>query len=83
MKMWLLGLELWHVINLAPWHGAAHLKWATQGACTAAPKCSSLPKHSPVTLSHLLGLSSSLNLNDTFDVVVYAMVTVAFCVRKI
>jgi len=31
MKTWLLVLELWHTINLAPWHGAAHIKRAAQG----------------------------------------------------
>src|SRR5882724_3300818 len=37
MKTLLLGLELWHVINFVPWHGAAHLKWAAQGAQTCTP----------------------------------------------
>jgi len=26
MRTWLLGLELWHIINSAAWHGTAHLK---------------------------------------------------------
>ena len=26
IKQWLLGLEFWHVINGAPWHGASALK---------------------------------------------------------
>ena len=26
IRAWLLGLELWHVINGTPWHGATHLK---------------------------------------------------------
>ena len=34
MRSWLFGLELWHVVNLAPWLGAAHLKHTSQGACS-------------------------------------------------
>ena len=34
MVTWLQGLELWHAINNAPWHGARHLKRALQGACS-------------------------------------------------
>src|SRR5882672_7548465 len=28
MHHWLLGLELWHEINGAPWHGHSILEWA-------------------------------------------------------
>jgi len=36
MKTWLLGLELCHIINYAPWHGTGHLKHTAQGVhkCT-------------------------------------------------
>jgi len=30
MRTWLLGLELWHVVNAAPWQGSAHLRRVTQ-----------------------------------------------------
>src|SRR5882672_5498920 len=53
LKTWLLGLELWHIINSAPWRGAGHLKRATQGARCQAPDNSSRPKCLPVTLAHL------------------------------
>ena len=32
MRAWVIGLELWHHINGAPWHGSSHLKRAAQGA---------------------------------------------------
>src|SRR5882724_8895449 len=32
LRSWLLGLQLWHVINGASWHGTAHLKMAVQGS---------------------------------------------------
>src|SRR5882672_3961405 len=78
IKTWLLGLELWHVINGAPWHGGAHLKRAVQGSSAAAPITSSLPKCTPITLAHLKALKEGLNLANTFDTTVFGMATVAF-----
>jgi len=78
LRTWLLGLELWHVINLALWQGAAHLKHAMQGAQHQAPDESSLPKCLPVTLAHLRLLRAHLNLNDTFDAAVFAAAMITF-----
>src|SRR5882672_9309338 len=70
LRTWLLGLELWHTVNGAPWHSTDHLKWATQGAGSHAPLAACHPKCSPVTLAHLRALRYNLNLNDTFDAAV-------------
>jgi len=34
---WLLGLQLWHVLNNAPWHGSTHLNRAIQGLLLQHP----------------------------------------------
>jgi len=39
LRTWLLGLQLWHIVNGAPWHGGAHLKRALQGSKLVAPEC--------------------------------------------
>jgi len=71
MKTWLLVLELWHIINGAPWHGSAHLKWASQGSCLVTPSSSTLPKCLLVIIAHLMILKQVLNLSNTFDAAVY------------
>jgi len=78
LRTWLLGLELWHIVNSAPWRGACHLKRATKGAHRQAPDDSSRPKCLPVTLAHLKLLRAHLNLNNTFDATVFAAAMVAF-----
>jgi len=82
-----LDLQLWHVINGAPWKGAALLKWAVQGSKSAAPAASSQPRHAPITVAHLTILRQGLDLNDTFDATVFGMDTIAFwcqcCLTKV
>jgi len=78
LRTWLLGLQLWHVVNGTPWHSAAQLKRSIQGSSAIAPHSTSRPKRPPVTLAHLLALRNSLNLDNTFDAAVFAIATVAF-----
>src|SRR5882672_9206639 len=78
VKTWLLGLELWHIINGAPWHAGSLVKHALQGSPSSAPHSYTRPKCPPVTLLHLTALRQHLNLNDTFDAAVWATTTVAF-----
>src|SRR5882672_4080678 len=78
LRTWLLGLQLWHVINGAPWHGGAHLKQEVQGYSAAAPVSSSCPKCTPITLAHLKALREGLDMNNTFDTAVFGTATVAF-----
>src|SRR5882724_9219660 len=56
LRTWLLGLELWHIFNGSPWHGATYLRRAIQGSKSNAPAGASLAKRAPVTLSHLRAL---------------------------
>jgi hypothetical protein len=90
---WLAGLQLWHLVNNAPWHGAALLKRAAEGTSLAyllytllispgssrlAPDTSSLAKRDPVTLHHIQALRHHLDLTDSFDAATFAIATVAF-----
>src|SRR5882724_1952049 len=61
LRTWLLGLKLWHIVNSAPWCGAAHFKCMAHGAWHQAPKDSSLPKCLPITLAHFKLLCSQLD----------------------
>ena len=78
LSAWLLGLQLWHNVNNAPWHGSTHLKRALQGASHAAPSTSKKSKRLPITLWHLQSLRCHLTLTNTFDAAVFAMACVAF-----
>ena len=78
MKSWLLGIELWHIINGATWHGAHLLKRATQGAKSATPLSSIEPKQAPMTLAHLIALCCGLDLKNTFNVTIFSTATVDF-----
>jgi len=78
MRSWLLGLQLWHVVNDATWHGSSHLKRTVQGSKSLAPLSSSRPKRAPMTIAHLLTLRNNLDLNNTFDAAVFGMATIAF-----
>ena len=78
IKMWLLGLELWHLINSTPWHGTAHLKRATQGSKVLTPSTSLCPLCPLITMRHLLSLRHHLTLTDTIDAAVFTTATVAF-----
>jgi len=78
LRMWLLGLQLLHIVNGVPWHGTSHLKREIQGSSSAVPASTSHPKWAPVTLTHLMALRDSLVLSNTFDATVFAMAMVAF-----
>ena len=78
LSAWLLGLQLWHNVNNAPWHGGTHLKRALQGASQATPPSSKKSKQLPITLWHLQSLRHHLTLSNTFDAAVFATVCVSF-----
>ena len=78
LSAWILGLQLWHNINNAPWSGGSHLKRALQGAARMAPPSSNRNKHIPITLQHLQALHLHLTLTNTFDAAVFAMACVSF-----
>jgi len=78
MKTWLEGLWLWHEINEAPWHGGRMLRRVVAGASRLALADSVQPKCDPVTIEHLRSLHCNLNLSDSFDIAVFAIVCIAF-----
>ena len=69
---WLLGLELWHEINGAPWHGHSTLRCAVKAAALLAPHMS-CRLHDPMLIQHLECLCSDLDFDDPFNVSVYAL----------
>ncbi|KAJ7201566.1 DNA breaking-rejoining enzyme, partial [Mycena pura] len=69
---WLAGLQLWHAINNAPWHGAALLKRTKKGVTKLAPPSSHRAPRDPVSFNHMLVLRSALDLSNTRDAAVWA-----------
>jgi len=78
LRSWLLGIELWHNINGAPWYRENLLHHTIDGAVKNAPSSSSKPKHEPVTLQHLQALHNYLYLSNVFDAAVFAVTCIAF-----
>jgi len=74
---WLLGLELWHAINGAPWLGHSTLRRAVKAAARLAPH-TSRRKRDPLTIQHLECLRNDLDFEDPFDASVYALACLAF-----
>ena len=58
---WLSGLQLWHVINSAPWNGGACLSRAVKGAAPFTPSSSFRAPRLPVTIHHLQVLKQDLD----------------------
>ncbi|KAF8586659.1 hypothetical protein K439DRAFT_1340540 [Ramaria rubella] len=78
IRSWIKGLKLWHRINGTPWMGGPELKRAIEGANTFAPSSSCHNKRDPVTFEHIKALQTNLNLNDSFDIAVFAVATITF-----
>ena len=78
MHSWLEGLWIWHQINEAPWNGSHALKRVIAGASIFSLTDSSQAMHEPVMIEHLRSLRHSLDLSDSFDIVVFAITCVAF-----
>src|SRR5882724_10191911 len=85
IKSWLLGVELWHRINGAPWHGGAELARCVEGAVKLAPVSSHRAKCDPVTIEHICSLHRNLDLTNSFDIAMFAITCIAFwcCCRYI
>lgn len=78
IRTWLLGLELWHTINDAPWNGGKLLTRPLKASVKLAPESSHLKKREAVTIDHIRALRSHLDLSDSFDAAVWAAATTAF-----
>src|SRR5882724_10606842 len=76
--MWLLGVELWHHINDAPWLGGPVLQCSVKGAARLAPLSSCLDKRDPVMIEHLCCLHWHLDLMNSFDISVFAITCIVF-----
>ena len=78
IKTWILGLELWHRINSAPWHSGTELQQAMEGSIKLTPKSSQLAKHDPVMIEHFCTLCHHLYLTNSFDIAVFAVACIMF-----
>ncbi|KAJ7292569.1 hypothetical protein C8J57DRAFT_1549723, partial [Mycena rebaudengoi] len=68
VSSWLAGLQLWHAVNLAPWHGGALLSRTRKGVTKLAPPSSRLPPRDPVSFNHMSEvLRATLDLSNTRD----------------
>ena len=78
MKLWLEGLQLWHQINEAPWHGSHMLKRVVSWSSKLTPAESTQPKREPITIEHLKFLHCNLDLSNTFDIAIFTVACIAF-----
>ncbi|KAJ7202366.1 hypothetical protein GGX14DRAFT_301487, partial [Mycena pura] len=72
---WLSGLQLWHQLNGAPWHGGEILWRTKKGVSKLAPPSSRRPPRDPVSRQHMFVLRKYLDLGNTFDAAVWAAAT--------
>jgi len=78
MKSWLLGIELWHRINDAPWYSGPVLSQALEGAAKLTPSSSHHARCDPVTIEHIHALRQNLDLTNAFDIAIIAVACIAF-----
>ena len=78
LNNWLAGLQYWHVINGALWHGSDMLHHVHHGFAKLIPPSSKQAKRPLVTIEALVALKSGLDLSNTFDMAVWAVASVAF-----
>ncbi|KAL1696574.1 hypothetical protein GGG16DRAFT_42781, partial [Schizophyllum commune] len=78
VKNMICGLELWHTINHAPWHGNSHLVRLVKRAVTKAGVALKRPPRPPVLLAHLDTLRESLNLDLPRDAAIFALALATF-----
>jgi hypothetical protein len=84
---WMAGLHYWHSVNGAEWHGGESdvLRHVRRGLAKLTPASSKRIKRPPVTLMALSQLARGLDLNNSFDIAVFATACVAFwsCCRYV
>ncbi|KAK7014533.1 DNA breaking-rejoining enzyme, partial [Favolaschia claudopus] len=83
VSTWLAGLQLWHAVNFAPWHGAALLSRTRKGVSKLAPPSSRRLPRDPVTFNHMVVLRAHLDLGNTRDSAIWAVACTAWrdCAR--
>jgi hypothetical protein len=75
---WLTGLEMWHSINGATWHGGRILKRTKRGVAKLTPPSSRKPPRDPVSLDHMKALRAHLDLSNTRDCAIWAVACTAW-----
>jgi hypothetical protein len=85
LNNWLAGLQYWHVVNGAAWHGSDMLHHVRRGFAKLVPPNSKRAKRPPVTIEALVVLKSGLDLSNAFDAAVWAVASIAFwsCCRRV
>ncbi|KAG1746870.1 hypothetical protein EDB19DRAFT_1582231, partial [Suillus lakei] len=68
---WMAGLHYWHSINGADWHGG-------EGLSKLTPPSSKRTKCPPITVAALSQLALGLDLNNSFNIAVFATACIAF-----
>ncbi|KAJ7613011.1 DNA breaking-rejoining enzyme [Roridomyces roridus] len=83
VSTWLSGLQLWHTVNLAPWHGGTLLSRTRKGVSKLAPESSRRPPRDPVMFDHMRTLRAGLDLTNSRDSAIWAAACVAWrgCAR--
>ncbi|KAG1844079.1 hypothetical protein DFJ58DRAFT_717694 [Suillus subalutaceus] len=85
---WMADLHYWHSVNGADWHGGesdvlCHVRRGLSKLTPPSSKCSKCSKCPPMILTALLQLASGLNLSNSFDITVFAIACVAFCLGEL
>ncbi|KAI0065325.1 hypothetical protein BV25DRAFT_1869020 [Artomyces pyxidatus] len=70
VEAWLSGLQLWHAVQGAPWHGGHILRRVKQGAYKLAPASS--------RLDHMRALRQGLDVSNARDAAIWAAAMVAW-----
>ena len=85
LNNWLAGLQYWHVVNGATWHGSDMLHHVRRGFSKLIPPSAKRAKCPPVLIRALTTLKLGLNLSNAFDAAVWAIASVAFwsCCRQV
>ncbi|KAJ6616619.1 hypothetical protein B0H10DRAFT_1798991, partial [Mycena sp. CBHHK59/15] len=78
VSSWLAGLQLWHAVNNAPWHGGPLLTCTKKGVSKLAPPSSRHLLREPVSFNHMLALRASLDLSNTQDAAILAAACTAW-----
>jgi hypothetical protein len=83
VSTWLAGLQLWHAVNNAPWHGDSLLSRTRKGVSKLAPLSSHRLPRDPVSFNHMAVLRASIDLSNSRDVAIWACACTAWrdCTR--
>jgi hypothetical protein len=78
IRLWLDGLRLWHMYNLAEWHGESAWVQSSMKAADRLGVSHSCPARGPITAKHLHALRKALVISQPRDAAIWAAATSAF-----